>query len=614
MVDNRLGNACYGNWKQDPKNNGASDPKTCNPINPATGNKYQIESDYVGSGSFPLHFQRTYNAGVHIHRNVVGINWSTTTNSGIGLYPSYALLYRPDGKILFFNRTNEIFTATGDIDDRLTTLTNGSGQPIGYRFVSSAAEKVETYDVTGKLTSISSRAGLTHTFSHDSEGRVSIITDAFGRQLTFTYDTANRIATMTDPLGGIFRYGYDPHNQLASVTYPGGAKRTYHYNEPAHIGGTLYVSALTGITDENGARYATYKYDWNGKAISTEHAGGTDKATLSYSGRNSATIDTVVTDPLGTVRTFHFQNILGAIRSTGQSQPGGAGCGPASSAMTYDANGNVASRTDFNGNKTIYGYDLARNLETSRTEGHGTPQARTITTQWHPAYRLPVQIAEPLRRTQFAYDSAGNMLGKTVQATNDATGAEGFGAATSGAARRWTYTYNNVGQVLTAKGPRTDANDVTTYAYDTQGNLATVTNALGHVTTLSNHDAHGYPGRITDANGITTDMTYHPRGWLTSRTLSGAGITETTTYAYDGVGQLTQVNLPDASSINYTYDPAHRLTAIADSLGNRIGYTLDAMGNRTREQVIDPNGQLTRQITRVYDALNRLQQITGGTQ
>lgn len=38
---------------------------------------------------------------------------------------------------------------------------------------------------------------------------------------------------------------------------------------------------------------------------------------------------------------------------------------PASaSALTYDANGNVVTRKDFNGKLTSYSYDLTRNLET----------------------------------------------------------------------------------------------------------------------------------------------------------------------------------------------------------------------------------------------------------
>jgi hypothetical protein len=35
------------------------------------------------------------------------------------------------------------------------------------------------------------------------------------------------------------------------------------------------------------------------------------------------------------------------------------------------------------------------------------------------------------------------------------------------------------------------------------------------------------------------------------------------------------------------------------------------MGNRMKEEVKDPSGQLAKQTTRVIDALNRVQQITG---
>ena len=37
--------------------------------------------------------------------------------------------------------------------------------------------------------------------------------------------------------------------------------------------------------------------------------------------------------------------------------------------------------------------------------------------------------------------------------------------------RSWSYTYNSLGLVETADGPRTDVNDVTTYTYDAQGRL-----------------------------------------------------------------------------------------------------------------------------------------------
>jgi hypothetical protein len=56
----------------------------------------------------------------------------------------------------------------------------------------------------------------------------------------------------------------------------------------------------------------------------------------------------------------------------------------------------------------------------------------------------------------------------------------------------------------------------------------------------------------------------------------------------------------------------HAAMAVAyKSLGNTVSHTLDGMGNRMAEQVESPSGNLQRNITRVYDALNRIQQVTG---
>ncbi|MCK6410782.1 MAG: RHS repeat protein, partial [Thauera sp.] len=168
--------------------------------------------------------------------------------------------------------------------------------------------------------------------------------------------------------------------------------------------------------------------------------------------------------------------------------------------------------------------------------------------------------------------------------TTDTNGSTGFAASVIGTPRTSTWTYNQYGQVLTADGPRTDAADTTTYTYydatdpdmGKRGQLASVTNALGQLTQITSYDLNGNPLTIIDPNGIVTTLTYDPRQRLTSRSVGN----ELTSYQYDGVGQLTQVTLPDNSRLNYTWDPAHRLTGISDSLGNQVIYTLDAMGNR----------------------------------
>jgi YD repeat-containing protein len=367
--------------------------------------------------------------------------------------------------------------------------------------------------------------------------------------------------------------------------------------------------ALTGIVDENGVRFATWSYDSEGNAISSEHAGGVEKVTLAYQAGT-----TIATDAGGATRTYTSQIANGIALAGKIDETCGANCSRSRS-MTYDANGNIATSKDGNGVVATYRYDLARDLETSRTEAFGTPVARTISTAWHATYRLPLKITEPKRITTYLYDGAGNLKTKTIQASNDASGAQGLTASGVGVVRTWTYAYNGGGQLLSINGPRIDVLDQTQYTYDpVTRDLSTMTNAAGQVTTLTNYDAHGHAGRIVAPNGITTVLSYTPRGWLNSKAVSANGVIQTTTYDYDNVGQLTKVTLPDTSVIRYTYDDAHRLTTISDSIGNSINYKLDNMSNRLLEEVKDPNGTLVRNTSRIFDGLNRVQQQTGGAQ
>lgn len=600
-----------------------------NPTNPAIGNKVQVETDYVGTGPLPLRFVRTYDNQLYMDYNApptdtmqgywsrLGPNWRSTYDRAVRFtdaanYPT-AYVYRPEGRTLSFKLSNGQFVAEPDINDRLVRLTDGSGQHTGWRYTTAEADEVELYDAAGKLLSITNRAALSHTLAYDSNARLATVTDTFGRSLTFTYDGNGSLQTMTDSSSNVYTYAYNSTRNVTSVTYPGGSVKTYVYNESQNTGGYNKPLALTGIIDESGSRFSTYKYSISNTVTSTEHAGGVNKHQFSYSSNN-----TQVTDPLGTVRTYLYTNIHGMAKNTALSQPCTFGCDGGSSAATaYDVNGNAASRTDFRGNKTCYAYDLARNLETVRLEGlassascpanpaayipaAGTRQ-RKISTQWHATYRLPTQIDELGKRTTFTHDANGNVLTRTELDTS------------TNISRTWTYTHNNYGQVLTADGPRTDVSDVTTYTYyicttgAQCGQAHTVTNAASHVTTYNTYNAHGQPLTMTDPNGVVTTLAYDPRQRLTSRTVG----TEVTTFGHWPTGLLKKVTLPDSSYLEYTYDAAHRLADINDADGNRIHYTLDAVGNRTGEQAFDPSNALTRTRTRVFDTLSRLQQEIG---
>jgi RHS repeat-associated protein len=611
-----------------PKNNscpaGAAAGGT-NPCSIGTGNKYQLEVDYRGSGIFPLVFSRRY-ASMLERASTMGRSWRHSYDTRLTVVAPVpgeekVRVERPDGREYVFVSVPGGWIPDADVNGRLQgtadgwLYTDGDGGP-------GTLENVEFYDLLGRLRSITNRAGLTQTLTYSDAstpnaiaprpGLLIRVTDPVGRSLDFSYDSFGRVVRMSDPAGGVFQFAYDATGQLASVTDPLSDVRTYHYNEFGRTGGANLPGAMTGITDENNRRFATWQYDAQGRVVSSEHAGGANRVTIAFNGDSTSS----VTDSLNRTSTLSFGAVLGVVKNTAVPGPC-AGCGSALT-TSYDANGNVASRTDFNGNRTNYTYDLTRNLETSRTEGlegkggrgRATPQSRMTSTQWHATFRLPTTIAEPLRITTLGYDASGNMISKSVQPTSDANGEQGFSATPGGAPRTWTYTYNSNGFVLKADGPRTDVADLTTYTYyanddpdpGKRGNVASITNAAGHVTSITAYNAHGQPLTIVDPNGLTTTLTYDARQRLTIRTVGG----ETTSYDHDGMGQLTKVTLPDGSFVSYTYDGAHRLTGMQDNLGNRIAYTLDAMGNRTLEEVRDPANQLAQTRSRVFDNLNRL--------
>lgn len=625
-----------------------------NPIYPSSGIKVQRETDFTGSGSNELKFVRTYrsdNKGWSHNYDTIGVDFtSTTQTTSIPCYYDLqqrtnwprCFKYRATGakndfmvqrsgrRAVNFGNDNNL-DSTADVSDKVVRIPK-DGLHSGFSVYNASDESTEIFDLTGRLQSVTSRSGRKNTFYYSDAstsanvasaiGLLIKVTDSFGHMLQFEYDSHDRMIAMIDSAGEITKYGYDeitsitnqesiPAGNLTSVTYPDGRKRLYWYNEPDKTSGANLPFALTGITDELGARFATFTYDVGGRATSTEHAGGTEKFTVSFPSLWSTS---TVTDPVGTMRTYTFQTILGSSKNTGITQPGPGGVGTVSSSISYDSNGNVARATDFNGKVTTYVYDLARNLETSRVEALGTQQARTIWKEWHPVFRLPSKIAEPLRLTTFTYDTSGNVLTRTEQATSDMNGVLGTKAPVVGAPRIVRYSYNAVGQLLTETGPRSDVASTTSYTYDAQGNLSTIVDALDHQTTFQKYDSNGHVGRIIAATGVTTDLLYTPRGWLKQRVVSSGGIAETTDYDYDAVGQLKIVTLPDRSIIYYNYDDAHRLASVTDSVGNKVNYTYDLASNRILDQVSDHSNVLTGKITRVYDALNLLKLQTGGMQ
>ena len=194
-----------------------------------------------------------------------------------------------------------------------------------------------------------------------------------------------------------------------------------------------------------------------------------------------------------------------------------------------------------------------------------------------------------------------------------------------------TYTYSTLvnGLVLNkvVDGARTDVSDITTYNYydanatcvasisnpsvtnlGCRGQLQTMTDALGHVTSYNRYTPNGQLEQMTDANSVVTTMLYDARQRMISRTVAaGTALAATTQYQYDNVGQLIKLTRPDASFTTYTYDDAHRLTDIGDTLGNSVHYTLNPDSSIAKTEYLNADGTTAKRDTFNYDALHRLE-------
>ena len=548
------------------------------PISHGTGGKFHVETDYVGTGVFPITFKRYYNSPLGDplgdSPSFLAHGWRHSYDGrlfpiagGSGISTVYAI--RPDGKWIRFQADPfGQWQPAVPLALRLIARMGIGGSITGWSLVD-LDDTTENYTVDGLLSEIRDRHGNAQRLTYDASGTLIGIDDDFGRSVTLSYGPDPRLGVMLTNLafstGESISYGRhngsDPATDPSydTVTYQDLTSRRYIYDESGrNPAPNTYRWALTGIVDENGSRYASFAYDTDSRAIAGVVGDGLVPHSISYQPAGIR----IVTDPLGTQRTYQFQSNAGRILQGQLSQPCSSGCGN-SSATTYDATGNPQSSIDFSGNRTNYVYDTTRNLETQRTEGltfsgAATPQSRTISTQWHGNFRLPAVVAEPLRITSYVYNGDGGvscgtsadgvtpvpgvLCAKTIQPTMDASGSAGFAAVPAGAPRTWRYTYNANGSVLSMDGPRVDVADVTAYAYyasndvdpGRRGNIATVVNALGHTTRILAYTAYGQATTIVDPNGLVTTLTYDARHRLTSRNVGG----EVTIYSYDNVGQL----------------------------------------------------------------------------
>ncbi|WP_444930500.1 DUF6531 domain-containing protein [Microbulbifer sp. SSSA002] len=408
---------CYYDWLDKPcsssKNFGGfscdqgPSPMTSHPVNMLTGNKFYHEVDYSGSDEFPLEISRYYNSELG--------QWRHKYDRTLFMLGNRALAYRPDGKVIEFAYLgNGLWKPDPGVTLELKWV------PPVYHLIDSD-DTVESYSNTyGVLESISTPSGVQITFSR-SENNLTA-THVNGQSLIFKHDTSGRLIEVEVSESEIYRYGYDSEGRLVHVAYPDktpGVAGSNPFGEDNPYRSYSYADSrfsnyITSITDELGDVLSAVKYDSEGRAIQSELALNADRIQLDYTHLEDSTDPRVkVTNALGKDTTYHYTTLHGVRKITHVKGHTSTNCAAANKAYSYDANGFVASETDWEGNTTTYTRDnLGREL--TRTEAAGTSEEKLITTELHNTYSLPKKVTTSNNITEYSYDSAGRLLNRVV--------------------------------------------------------------------------------------------------------------------------------------------------------------------------------------------------------
>lgn len=567
--------------------NDCSSPTTGNPVVIATGEKFKTEHDFSSAGVYGLSLERTYRS-VNASGKMFGPHWpssfdfpklgfsSTCRTVALGLCLPHTVTYtETDG-------TKFVYSYVGLIDNVYAYSVNGAAATGELQYFRASAKwvldrdkKTHTYFSSGLLQGIVDYSGASRMVFTYQSGNVAKIDNAVGQSVEFTW-TNGRVTQVRDPAFNYWNYEYNANGMLSKVTAPGPSSdiRQYHYENAD-------PTLLTGIT-VNGVRYSTYAYYGDRRVRESALAGGEERDQFVY-----GTDSTTVTDARGQPTTYTFTTVRGAKKVTAVSRAGTSTCAAAAASTAYDANGYTDYTLDWNGKKTDYSFDGAGRLVQVVTAA-GTADARTVVHTWTSApiawsHKDIVQTefrnasGQPYARVDYTYYTAANGGKASARVAS-----ETYTDLRTGATRRYSYAYtfhaNSAVASRTITRTLPSGSATTTMTYDAVGNLASVTNALGHQVSFSNHNGLGRPGRMTDANGVVTDLVHDARGNLTSTTQYLSNGNRVANYAYNA-RLLTDVAHSSGQVDRFRYNAAHRLEYVGNALNEFLQLGLDVPTN-----------------------------------
>lgn len=440
-------------------------------------------------------------------------------------------------------------------------------------------------------------------------GYPELVLDANGNGTVFAYNAKGQLLSQTEaydtPLARTTQYQWDTaHNRMLSVTVVGVSKTSYAYTADNRIASVTQTNLLapSPATNLNQARITAYTYTKHANgmlATVTEDGplpGNGDAVTKSF----NATGDLIsVSNSLGHATTYANHNGLG--------QPGRViGPNGAVTDYTYDARGRVTRvRTYRDGSTpadTTYAYNANGKLASVTADGVVTNY------QYDNALRLTLRYQNVTgvlanggtqERQAYAYNAASDVISTQISALEAGVAVLKHSSFTD---------YDELSRPLAHRG---NNGQNVKYTYDLNGNVATITDSLGKVTTMTYdalnrlasskdalngtssfaYDAADHVIKVTDPRGKATTYAYDGFGQLWSQTSPDTGLTK---FAYDAAGLRTSMTRADAKVTTFTYDGLGRLDAVTAS-GQLQSYDYDTCtnGKGLLCKVTDPAGSIS---------------------
>ncbi|MBX3436644.1 MAG: PD40 domain-containing protein, partial [Planctomycetaceae bacterium] len=285
--------------------------------------------------------------------------------------------YDSRGNRLTASDNGSVIEMEYDALDRMTRVAYPNGRFLEF-----------TYDAFGRRTSSIDQDGFELRYEFDILGRLQTVKDGNDGLLTsYEFDAFGRLSRKNLGSGAFTTYAYDSLGLLSSLVNhaPGGSissRFDYTYDR---LGQVSSMTTLDGVT--------TYEYDLGGQLTRATLPGG---RTLVYeydrAGNRTRVIDSGV-------ETTYVSNNLNQYTSVGETT------------YTYDADGNLATRSDSTGT-TTYSFDAQGQLI-----GFTGPDGTTLY-EYDALGRRAATVRNGVR-TEFLYDPAD--LG-TIVAEYDSSG------------------------------------------------------------------------------------------------------------------------------------------------------------------------------------------------